>query len=153
MGPDRFRELVPRQPAIGIAGLVSPREFDAPLEHTPGLWLALRHVRQAGNLGTLIRSVDALGTRGLICLGRTLDPWDPNVQRAAMGSALRVPLARMTHRSLAAWASARPDWQIVGADGDPDHPILRAHDWRRPTIVLLWHERHGLDEEDRELCQ
>ena len=164
--PDRYRQLITRQPAIGIAALVRQREYHQPPTTAGGLWLALRHVQNTGNLGTLIRSLDALCSSadngghvatgrvggGLICIGNTLDPWDPNVVRASMGSVLRIPIARMTHHRLAAWAAQRPNWRIIAADGDARHPAIHHHDWQQPTIALLGHERHGLDPADRAIC-
>ena len=56
--PDRYRQLITRQPAIGIAALVRRANSNPRLRQGPVA--ALRHVRQAGNLGTMIRSLDAL---------------------------------------------------------------------------------------------
>ena len=44
VSPDRFRQLIDRSPAKGIAALVRQREGKAPGRNANGLWLALRHV-------------------------------------------------------------------------------------------------------------
>ena len=49
-------------------------------------FVVLDTIRSPGNLGTIIRTMDAVGTAGLILLGGEMDPFDPRVVRATMGS-------------------------------------------------------------------
>lgn len=54
--------------------------------------LVLDAVRDPGNLGTLIRTAEAIGLSGVACLPGTADPWNPKVARAAAGSSFRLPV-------------------------------------------------------------
>src|SRR5690348_3015137 len=49
-------------------------------------WLALESVQSQGNLGSILRTSDAVGGAGLILLGNTADPYDPSTVRASMGA-------------------------------------------------------------------
>ena len=64
------------------------------------VWVALDRVRDPGNLGTVIRTIDAVGARGLILVGETTDPFSVETVRATMGSVFAVPVARATARTI-----------------------------------------------------
>ena len=59
-----------------------------------GTWLALEEIRDPGNLGTIIRTVDAVGAAGVILVGASVDPYARESVRASMGSIFSVPLVR-----------------------------------------------------------
>ena len=50
------------------------------------LWVALEAVRDPGNLGTILRTIDAVGAKGAILVGETVDPFSVEAVRATMGS-------------------------------------------------------------------
>jgi RNA methyltransferase, TrmH family len=56
------------------------------------VWLALDRVRDPGNLGTIIRTADAVGAKGVILIGDTTDPFAIETVRATMGSVFALPL-------------------------------------------------------------
>ncbi len=58
------------------------------------LWLALEEVRDPGNLGTIIRTADAVGASGVILIGQSCDPYSRECARATMGSIFAVPLVK-----------------------------------------------------------
>ena len=56
-------------------------------------WLLVLHeVSDPGNMGTLIRSAEAAGARGVALVGSTVDPWSPKVVRASAGAVFHVPV-------------------------------------------------------------
>lgn len=56
-------------------------------------WLLVLHeVSDPGNMGTLVRSAEAAGARGVVLVGSTVDPWSPKVVRASAGSVFLVPV-------------------------------------------------------------
>ena len=65
--------------------------------------MALDRVRDPGNLGTIIRTVDAVGAKGVILVGDTTDPFALETVRATMGSIFAVPVARATQEAFLAW--------------------------------------------------
>ncbi|TMJ63617.1 MAG: RNA methyltransferase, partial [Alphaproteobacteria bacterium] len=60
------------------------------------LWLALEAIRDPGNLGTIIRTADAVAAAGVILVGTSCDPYSHEAARASMGSTFNVPLVRMS---------------------------------------------------------
>ena len=60
------------------------------------VWLALEGMRDPGNLGTIVRTVDAVGASGDPLVGTCGDPYSREAVRASMGSIFNVPLVRPT---------------------------------------------------------
>ena len=58
-------------------------------------WIALDRVRDPGNLGTIMRTADATGARGIILIGDCTDPYSVESVRASMGAVFNVELAQM----------------------------------------------------------
>ena len=109
-----------------------------------------------GNLGTLIRSCDALGAHGLIVTGHAADLFDPRTIRAAAGSFFTLPSIRMvSFTDLSGWLEdvrqARPDLQIVGTSAHAETEV-RSCVFTRPTVLLIGNESTGLSRRHRELC-
>jgi len=67
------------------------------------VWVALDRVRDPGNLGTVIRTIDAVGAKGVILVGDTTDPFSLETVRATMGSIFSVPVAKATPDAFLAW--------------------------------------------------
>lgn len=63
--------------------------------------LVLDAVQDPGNVGTLIRTAEAVGVDLVVCLPGTADPWSPKVVRAAAGSSFRLPVVSLE------WTEAR----------------------------------------------
>jgi TrmH family RNA methyltransferase len=59
-----------------------------------GLVVVLDRLQDPGNLGTLIRTADAVGATGVVLVEPCVDPFDPKVVRGSMGSLFHVPLVR-----------------------------------------------------------
>lgn len=57
--------------------------------------LILEDLQDPGNLGTLLRSVEAFGGGSVLATSATVNPWSPKVMRASAGSAFRVPVERV----------------------------------------------------------
>ena len=114
------------------------------------VWAALHRVRDPGNLGTIIRTVDAVGGGGVVLVGECCDPYSVEAVRATMGSIFAVALARADEAAFAAWRKHWPG-SVVGAllSATTDY---RAADYRAPAMVLLGNEQQGLPPQMAELC-
>lgn len=109
---------------------------------TDALWLVLEEVRDPGNLGSVIRTADAVGAAGLLLVGNCCDPYAHECVRATMGSVFAVPLARMPREEFLNW---RQDWRgdIVGTHLDAAEDFREAR-YRSPTLLLMGSEGPGL---------
>lgn len=109
------------------------------------LWVALDRVRDPGNLGTIIRTVDAVGASGVILVGECTDPYSLETVRASMGSIFAVPLARAGADAFLAWR-AGAGVRLLGTHlaGAVDYRDLGASDG--PLVLVMGNEQQGLPE-------
>lgn len=105
-------------------------------------WLALEEVRDPGNLGTIIRTADAFGVRGVILVGSCADPYSREAIRATMGSIFAVPLIRMPHENFAALVAAWPG-DTIGTHLDAREDV-RSASYRGPVLTIMGSEGPGL---------
>ncbi len=117
---------------------------------SPNVWLALEEVRDPGNLGTIIRTVDAAGVQGVILVGNCCDPFQRECVRATMGSLFAVPLMRASREAFLAWSEAWPgDIAGLHLKGSED---FRKAQLKRPTLVVMGSEGPGLSDELTRVC-
>ncbi len=105
-------------------------------------WVALEAVRDPGNLGTIVRTVDAAGCGAVILVGETCDPYSVEAVRATMGSIFAVKIARCSADAFLAWRRAWPGTvagTLLSATTD-----FRAAAYGDPTLLLLGNEQAGL---------
>lgn len=114
------------------------------------VWVALEQVRDPGNLGTIIRTVDSVGAKGVILVGETCDPFSMEAVRATMGSLFHVPLVRCNTADFRAFAAGR-GFRIVGTRLDAAVDF-RSVGLEKPTILLMGNEQKGLTEAMSALC-
>lgn len=107
------------------------------------VWVGLDRVRDPGNLGTIIRTVDAVGARGVVLIGETTDPFAVETVRATMGSIFAVPVAKASAEAFLAWRKTFSG-MVAGTHlkGAVDY---RSVDFgRRPVLLLMGNEQQGL---------
>lgn len=116
----------------------------------PPLWVALEEIRDPGNLGTILRTLDAAGASGVILAGNTCDPFSREAVRASMGSIFAVPVARCSRDELIDLARG---WSgdVVGTHlrGRLDY---REAAYRAPVLLVMGNEGAGLTEEVAAAC-
>lgn len=117
---------------------------------TDGMWIALEEIRDPGNLGTIMRTADAVGARGIILIENTCDPYSLEAIRASMGSFPHVVLARASRAEFSSWA-ARGGFQIVGTHLKTNHDYRKIA-YARPLVLLMGNEQAGLSDEMAKLC-
>jgi 23S rRNA (uridine2479-2'-O)-methyltransferase len=109
-----------------------------------------------GNIGTLIRSLDAFGATALVVTGHAADPYDPRCVRASTGSFFAVPTVRVpSHREVVDWVSQQrrhtPGLTIVGTDEKASLDVREA-DLGQPTVLVVGNETVGLTAAWRSAC-
>lgn len=136
-----------------VLGVFKQRWTSAPVASevaAEDVWLVLEEVRDPGNLGTIIRTVDAVGAAGIILVGNCCDAYSRECIRATMGSVFAVGLVRMTRDEFLAW---RADWRgdVVGLHltGTED---FRQAACKEPVLVVMGSEGPGLSDELTARC-
>lgn len=115
------------------------------------VWVALDRVRDPGNLGTVIRTADAVGAAGVLLVGETTDPFSIEAVRATMGSVFAVPLAKAGVDAFLSWRKDFPGL-VVGTH------LKGAVDYRRldygagPVLLLMGNEQQGLPDDLAAAC-
>lgn len=109
-----------------------------------------------GNLGTLLRSMDAFGADGLLLTGHGVDLYDPEVVGASMGSFFRVPAVRVEGNDpLARWIAAQraryPGFQAIGTTAHRQRPLW-GQNLTGPLLLMIGNETDGLAYGLKESC-
>ena len=117
----------------------------AAMKEGEGCWVALDRIRDPGNLGTILRTADAVGASGVMLVGECCDAWSVETVRASMGAIFNVGLARLDEDEFLA---ARRDWPgRVVATALPASVDYREADWAPPLLLLMGNEQAGLPPE------
>ncbi len=115
------------------------------------LVLALDRPASPGNLGTAIRSADALGAAAVIVTGHAADPYDPQAVRASTGSLFALPVVRVAGPEPAvSWAGQR-GLAVIGTDENGDADIMSVS-LVGPTMLVIGTESTGLSAGWRSAC-
>jgi TrmH family RNA methyltransferase len=134
-------------------GIVVRQRWERMATVRPGdetCWVAVESVRSAGNLGSIIRTCEAVGAAGVILIGDAVDPFDPATVRATMGAIFAQRFVRATPGQLAAWVD-RFGATLVGTS--PSAVVdYRTVAYRPPLVLLMGGERKGLPHPLQRLC-
>ena len=114
------------------------------------LWIALDEIADPGNLGTIMRTADAVGCKGLILLGSSTDPHDPTAVKASMGSIFSLSLIQTDWEKFQAW-QVENNFNLIGTS-DRAQTDYQAIQYQRPLVLLMGSERHGLPGEMIDAC-
>ena len=114
------------------------------------LWLALEAPRDPGNLGTILRTSEAVAASGVILIGHSCDPYSRDAVRASMGSIFNVPVVRLEPQGFLAWRAA---WQgdVVGTHLEAREDFRQAG-YRAPQLLVMGSEGPGLSGDLARAC-
>lgn len=153
LAPELLAELAEKADGAELIALVQmPPDDLARIEPRPGAPVVVfDRPSTPGNIGTLVRSIDALGGSGLIVTGHAADAYDPKAIRATTGSFFGVPVVRCdTHATVLEWAGTL-GLTVLGTDEDGDLPLPDA-DLTGGTLVVIGNETRGMARAWREAC-
>jgi TrmH family RNA methyltransferase len=115
------------------------------------VWIGLDRVRDPGNLGTVIRTADAVGAKGVILIGDTTDPFSLETVRATMGSIFAVPVVKTSLDAFLEWRKGFGGL-LAGTHlkGAVDYRSIKYAG--RPSLLLMGNEQQGLPDELANAC-
>ena len=134
-----------RDDPSGIAAIVRPRllELTGLTLRPDSVVAALHETANPGNVGTIVRTLDAVGASGVVLVGKTTDPWSPAAVKASMGTVFHVDIALCAHvGTVLEWARASK-LGILATSAHANDDIWSAR-VTLPTLVLLGSEGSGL---------
>ena len=122
-----------RQPETALASLD---------RNAAPLWIVAQALRDPGNIGTILRTGDAVGAGGLILIDDCADPFSVEAVRASMGAVFTQQVATARWPEFVAWLRDG-DGQLVGTSLKATLDYLDA-DYRPPCFLLIGNEQQGL---------
>lgn len=114
------------------------------------IWLVAQAMRDPGNLGTMLRTADAVGAGGVILLDDCADPFSVEAVRASMGAVFTVPLAQARWEEFLPWLRAGAG-QLIAASLRDAVPH-RGAAFAAPCFVMVGNESRGLPEDYEMAC-
>lgn len=114
-----------------------------------GRIIVLDGVQDPGNVGTIIRTAEALGIDGAVLCGDCADIWSPKTLRASMGSTFRLPVVRAEYSELNVLLD---DFLIYAAMLDKTALKLGDVEFPTRTAVVIGSEGSGISAEMRRMC-
>lgn len=112
-----------------------------------GLWVMLEEVRDPGNLGTIIRTVDAVGAQGIILVGHCCDPYAIETVRASMGSIFAVDLIKMEKEDAISFVSKQWQGEVIATHLEATSDFRRDYNNDGDYILMMGSEGPGLSKE------
>ena len=147
--PDKlFSKVSATQTPQGLAALVELRspDLDALLGAPNALLVVACGVQEPGNIGTMIRSAQALGASALVTIKGTVNPSNPKAARASAGAIFRLPVVEGLEPAKLFGRMRRAGMRIIAADGRSTVSVAEA-DLRGPVALLIGREGTGLNDE------
>ena len=106
------------------------------------LWIVAQALRDPGNIGTILRTGDAVGAGGLILIDESADAFSVEAVRASMGAVFTQDIATARWPEFIQWLRSG-EGQLVGTSLKATHDYLDT-DYRRPCFLLIGNEQQGL---------
>src|SRR2546422_3234523 len=113
-----FRSLSLKDGPQGIGAVIHQRWDALKRFHVSSTdcWIALDAAQDPGNIGTILRTADAIGATGLMLLGNCADPYDPGALRASMGAIFSQRLIKTSFAEFVQWKNSQ-HISVVGTSG------------------------------------
>jgi RNA methyltransferase, TrmH family len=114
------------------------------------LWICAQALRDPGNIGTILRTGDAVGAGGLILIDDCAYPFSVEAVRASMGAIFTQEIATARWEEFVPWLRSDPG-QLVGTSLKATHDYLDAS-YEQPCFLLIGNEQQGLPAEYEKEC-
>lgn len=138
--------LTEREHPTGLAAVVkiTLRTIDELRVDEGAIFVALHQVSNAGNLGTILRTADAVQARGVILIGAATDPYAPTAVTASRGAIFSVPIVRVeTSGEVVGWSRKKGVRLLTTSDHAAT--VLWDADLTAPLMLVFGNEGEGLD--------
>ena len=150
--PDILTKITGKDNPQAVVGVFD--EFDTSLgalDRSQGdIWMVAQALRDPGNLGTMLRTCDAVGAGGLILIDDCADPFSMEAVRASMGAVFTQQIGRATWDEFVPWLRSGAG-QLVAASLR-DAVDYRGAPYSAPCFVFVGNESRGLPKAYEDEC-
>jgi TrmH family RNA methyltransferase len=149
-----FISLTGRENPQGLLAVVSqPQDRLSDLNPVGFSWgVACVAPQDPGNVGTILRTIDAVGASGLVLLDGGVDPYHPTAVRASMGAIFRHPVVKASFAEFNKWVDHH-EYRVYGTSAHGDVDFHQIDSYTPPLILLMGDERQGLTPAQAGICQ
>lgn len=124
--------------------------LDALDRRTADIWIVAERLRDPGNLGTILRTGDAVGAGGLILIDDCTDPFSVEAVRASMGALFTQTVSKSTWTDFIGWLRSGPG-QLIGTSLNTDTDYQEPR-YKAPAFLLVGNESQGLPDTYEKDC-
>jgi RNA methyltransferase, TrmH family len=149
-----FSSLADKENPQGILGVLR-KPHQSITDINPGkadCLIALVSPQDPGNIGTILRTIDAVGASGLLLLEQSADPYHPNSVRASMGALFWYPVIRSSFDEFAKFIK-KNKYSVYGTSAHASIDYREVEKYNMPLVLLMGSEREGLSEERAAVCK
>lgn len=156
--PDLFERLTDREepPELLLVARIPTPDLGRVPRPPHGVVVVVDRPASPGNLGTIIRTADALGAAAVLTTGHGAHPFDPRTVRASVGSLFALPVVPVaSNEELVGWVA---EWRsgaavtVYATDEDGELELRPGAPLARPAVLLVGNERTGLARALRDLA-
>ncbi len=143
-----FNSIVPSDAPQGVAALLKLPAFsstDLLDRSSHGPLVVAAGLQDPGNLGTILRSAEALGAAGIFLTEGTVSPYNSKVLRGSAGSIFRLPFVRIPSAELIRLLRAR-GVRLLATSSHQGTPLPQVS-WTLPLAIFIGNEGAGLSRE------
>jgi TrmH family RNA methyltransferase len=153
VSPGIFERIASREHPAGLAAIVQipRRDLPALAPAGVGLFAAVDSGGNPGNLGAIMRTAEAVGSRGIIAIGQGTDPYHPAAIKASMGTVFSLTVAQVQSAAEVLGWCAQHGIQTIATS-----PTAATSHWeevyRLPCLLLFGSEGEGLSSREIAAC-
>ncbi len=145
------QKITQAQTPQGIFCLCKKREIEHEFDYC-GKYIALENIQDPSNFGAICRTAEALGIKGAIISG-CCDIYNPKTQRAAMGSALRLPVIETHDLSITLSELKKKGMKLYATTPRSDADKVTAVSFEGGAVAVIGNEGNGVSDGIFALCR
>lgn len=151
--PEVFQSISGKENPVGILALVRQSSFSLQALNPENFSFAVALItpQDPGNIGSILRTIDAAGANGLILLDRGADPYHPSAVRASMGAIFWHPIIQADLSEFKGWV-ADQGYRIYGTSAHAYTDYQQIERYIQPLVLVMGSERGGLSQEQTSMC-
>ena len=140
-----FTDLAGKENPQGILAIIRQRHMDLEAAGSVNIHLAAALVspQDPGNVGTILRTLDAVNADALFLLDGGVELYHPSVVRASMGTLFWKPIIQASFQEFIAWAKER-GFFLIGTSAHAQTDYRQLEGVKKPAILIFGSEQKGL---------